>query len=179
MIIAIKQVQLPLVNENPNASPLSQINYNSIYAKKKLMMEVLQSEICVIKDLQHENIVRYYGSSSDGTHLQLFLEYIEGGSIASILAREGFISFHRARKYTTELVSGFTYLHSKGIMHRDIKGANILITNRNIVKISDFGMAKVFGEVSNRFSMKGSLYWMAPVWNFIKNRKWLYKKCIH
>lgn len=66
--------------------------------------------------------------------------------------------------YTRQILRGLDYLHSKGIVHRDIKGANIMVTSRGVVKLIDFGSAKKHvGELSQDIhSVRGTPYWMAP-----------------
>ncbi len=83
----------------------------------------LQREINVMKSLEHENIVQYYGAEKVGTTLNIFLEYIAGGSVASLVKRYGHLSEEVIRSYTKQILTGLQYLHQNMIVHRDIKGA--------------------------------------------------------
>ncbi|GMY09515.1 isoform 2 of mitogen-activated protein kinase kinase kinase 3 [Fagus crenata] len=64
--------------------------------------------------------------------------------------------------YTRQIVSGLAYLHGRNTVHRDIKGANILVDPNGEIKLADFGMAKHITTTSSMLSFKGSPYWMAP-----------------
>ena len=74
----------------------------------------------------------------------VFLEYVSGGSISSMLKRFGFFSDSLARIYTRQILKGLCFLHENKILHRDIKGANILITQEGLAKLTDFGASKKF-----------------------------------
>ncbi|GMM36413.1 mitogen-activated protein kinase kinase kinase [Saccharomycopsis crataegensis] len=131
---------------------------------KQSMIDALQREMALLKELKHEKIVRYLGSSSDDTYLNIFLEYVPGGSITSMINNYGPFKEPLIRNFTRQILIGLKYLHSKNIIHRDIKGGNILIDNNGGAKISDFGISKKI-ETSmqpKRASLQGSVYWMAP-----------------
>merc|ERR1711865_990996 len=69
------------------------------------------------------------------------------------------------RAYTKQILHGLAYLHAHQIMHRDIKGANILVSNTGIIKLADFGASKKITEMLTQYdckSLKGTPYWMAP-----------------
>lgn len=146
-------------------------------ANSEIMINALKQEMILLRELDHENIVRYLGSSLDSTKMNIFLEYIPGGSVSSMLKMYGIFEEPLAKNFARQVLIGLSYLHSKGIIHRDIKGANILIDNNGIVKISDFGISKKIdgealkaalesgeesSEASKRVSLQGSAYWMAP-----------------
>ncbi|KAI9006088.1 kinase-like domain-containing protein, partial [Gaertneriomyces semiglobifer] len=127
----------------------------------------LKREIDFLKDLEHEHIVRYLGSEVTESCFNVFLEYVSGGSIASCLQRYGAFEEEGARHITAQILCGLEYLHGRGIIHRDIKGANILVDEDGIIKISDFGISKKneYREAyqrMTRMSMQGSIPWMAP-----------------
>ncbi|GME49289.1 hypothetical protein GTA08_BOTSDO00373 [Neofusicoccum parvum] len=158
-LMAVKQVALPT---NGTVDP-----------KKTNMLDALKREIGLLRELKHPNIVQYLGSNSDETHLNIFLEYVPGGSVATMLINYGPLLEPLVANFVRQILTGLAYLHSKDIIHRDIKGANILVDNKGRVKISDFGISKRVEastllspsggkKGANRVSLQGSVFWMAP-----------------
>ncbi|XP_058083904.1 mitogen-activated protein kinase kinase kinase YODA-like isoform X2 [Magnolia sinica] len=99
--------------------------------------------------------------------LYIYLEYVSGGSIHKLLQEYGQFGELVIRSYTHQILSGLAYLHAKDTVHRDIKGANILVDPNGRVKLADFGMAKHISSPSCPLSFYGSPYWKAP--EVIKN----------
>ncbi|KAL5212674.1 hypothetical protein ABZP36_023521 [Zizania latifolia] len=135
--------------------------------KSKESAKQLCQEILLLRRLQHPNIVRYYGSETVDDKLYIYLEYVSGGSIHKLLQEYGQFGEPAIRSYTKQILLGLAYLHAKNTVHRDIKGANILVDPNGRVKLADFGMAKHINGQQCAFSFKGSPYWMAP--EVIKN----------
>ncbi|RLM73112.1 mitogen-activated protein kinase kinase kinase YODA-like [Panicum miliaceum] len=135
--------------------------------KSKESAKQLGQEISLLSRLQHPNIVQYYGSETVDDKLYIYLEYVSGGSIHKLLQEYGQLGEPAIRSYTHQILSGLAYLHAKNTVHRDIKGANILVDPSGRVKLADFGMAKHINGQHCPFSFKGSPYWMAP--EVIKN----------
>ena len=113
----------------------------------KKSIESLQREIELLKELDHDNIVRYLGYENKDNTFNVFLEYISGGSISSCLVKCGKFPENIARSFAAQILCGLEYLHDRNIIHRDIKGANILITGDGAVKITDFGISKKNGKI--------------------------------
>ncbi|KAK3189994.1 hypothetical protein Dsin_029555 [Dipteronia sinensis] len=133
--------------------------------KTQAHIRELEEEVKLLKNLKHPNIVRYLGTAREDESLNILLEFVPGGSISSLLGKFGSFPESVIRMYTKQLLLGLDYLHMNGIMHRDIKGANILVDNKGCIKLADFGASKKVVElatINGAKSMKGTPYWMAP-----------------
>ncbi|GLT99759.1 hypothetical protein SLE2022_171770 [Rubroshorea leprosula] len=133
--------------------------------KTQAQIRELEEEVKLLKNLSHPNIVRYLGTVREDDSLNILLEFVPGGSISSLLGKFGSFPESVVRMYTKQLLLGLEYLHKNGIMHRDIKGANILVDNKGCIKLADFGASKKVVElatITGAKSMKGTPYWMAP-----------------
>ncbi|MGH0141486.1 UNVERIFIED_CONTAM: hypothetical protein FKN15_021453 [Acipenser sinensis] len=116
-----------------------------------------------MKDCKHSNIVAYFGSYLRRDKLWISMEYCGGGSLQDIYHVTGPLSESQIAYVSRETLQGLNYLHSKGKMHRDIKGANILLTDNGYVKLADFGVsAQITATLAKRKSFIGTPYWMAP-----------------
>ncbi|XP_059385624.1 mitogen-activated protein kinase kinase kinase kinase 3-like isoform X2 [Carassius carassius] len=124
---------------------------------------VVQQEIIMMKDCKHSNIVAYFGSYLRRDKLWISMEYCGGGSLQDIYHVTGPLTESQIAYVTRETLQGLFYLHSKGKMHRDIKGANILLTDNGYIKLADFGVsAQITATLAKRKSFIGTPYWMAP-----------------
>ena len=165
-LMAVKQVEMP-----------SKTN-SEVDKRKESMVQALKREINLLRDLQHPHIVQYLGSNCTEDKFNIFLEYVAGGSVAAMLNSYGKLKEPLIRNFVRQILSGLSFLHSRDIIHRDIKGANVLVDNKGNIKISDFGISKRVevsslgapgGKASaggagamNRSSLQGSVFWMAP-----------------
>lgn len=145
--LAVKQVEV-----TPNDS-------------RKALIAALNQEIETMKDLDHANIVQYLGCERKEFSISIFLEYIPGGSVGSCLKKHGKFEESVVRDLTRQMLDGLAYLHREGILHRDLKGDNILLDLDGTCKISDFGISKktedIYGNDASN-NMQGSVFWMAP-----------------
>ncbi|XP_054239679.1 mitogen-activated protein kinase kinase kinase kinase 3 isoform X2 [Indicator indicator] len=117
----------------------------------------------MMKDCKHPNIVAYFGSYLRRDKLWICMEFCGGGSLQDIYHVTGPLSEQQIAYVSRETLQGLYYLHSKGKMHRDIKGANILLTDNGHVKLADFGVsAQITATIAKRKSFIGTPYWMAP-----------------
>uniref|UniRef100_A0A7N6B9T2 Mitogen-activated protein kinase kinase kinase kinase n=1 Tax=Anabas testudineus TaxID=64144 RepID=A0A7N6B9T2_ANATE len=124
---------------------------------------IIQQEIFMVKECMHHNIVAYFGSYLCREKLWICMEYCGGGSLQDIYHVTGPLSEPQIAYVCRETLQGLGYLHTKGKMHRDIKGANILLTDNGDVKLADFGVAaKITATIAKRKSFIGTPYWMAP-----------------
>ncbi|KAH9064131.1 MAP kinase [Lactarius vividus] len=152
-MIAVKQVEIPRTASDKNDS------------RQVTVVEALKLESETLKDLDHPNIVQYLGFEETPNFLSIFLEYVPGGSVGSCLRKYGRFEQNVTKYFTEQILSGLEYLHSKGILHRDLKADNILVEKTGICKISDFGISKRTDDINEQnvlTAMQGTVFWMAP-----------------
>ncbi|KAM3275155.1 hypothetical protein ACQJBY_043869 [Aegilops geniculata] len=138
---------------------------NATREKAQAHIRELEEEVKLLKNLSHPNIVRYLGTVREEDTLNILLEFVPGGSIQSLLGKLGSFPEAVIRKYTRQILQGLEYLHSNAIIHRDIKGANILVDNKGCIKLADFGASKQVAKLATMTAaktMKGTPHWMAP-----------------
>jgi [mitogen-activated protein kinase] kinase 5 len=124
---------------------------------------IIQQEIIMMSECHHPNIVAYYGSYLRKDLLWIVMEYCGGGSMQDIYHAVQSLTEPTIAFVVRETLRGLDYLHRRGKMHRDIKGANILLTDDGNVKLADFGVAaQITATINKRKSFIGTPYWMAP-----------------
>ncbi|KAK9469207.1 hypothetical protein V1512DRAFT_255736 [Lipomyces arxii] len=163
-MIAVKQVGVPSTASDKDS------------AKQREVVDALNSEIETMKDLDHLNIVQYLGYEAMSDVCSLFLEYVPGGSIGTCLRKHGRFERPVIHSLTRQVVDGLAYLHSKGILHRDLKSDNLLLDLDGVCKISDFGISKRSQNIYSNdaeMSMQGTIFWMAPevIHNVVHNER--------
>eukprot|EP00438_Fugacium_kawagutii_P010246 Skav234278 [mRNA] locus=scaffold1464:1275640:1277216:- [translate_table: standard] len=127
--------------------------------------EQLENEIQMMKDLKHPRIVTYFGHDYIGDCLYIYLEYMAGGSLAQALKQFGCFEESLTLSYAKEILEGLEYLHTHDppVVHRDIKGGNVLVDLECHAKLSDFGCSKRANDTDTLcLTMRGSIPWMAP-----------------
>ncbi|XP_061073849.1 mitogen-activated protein kinase kinase kinase kinase 5-like [Conger conger] len=124
---------------------------------------VIQQEIVMVKTCKHSNIVAYHGSYIRANKLWICMEYCGGGSLQDIYHVTGSLAETQIAYVCREMLKGLEYLHNQRKIHRDIKGANILLNDNGEVKLADFGIsAQITATFARRMSFIGTPYWMAP-----------------
>ncbi|RNF16680.1 putative protein kinase [Trypanosoma conorhini] len=127
-------------------------------------LRALEREIRVMRKLNHKHIVCYYSARREESNcaLQIYMEYVGGGTIAQKLRANGPFSEDETRNYTRQLLEGLEYLHQRRIVHRDLKGDNLFLTEDGVLKVGDFGTSKELQTTLVTDSVAGTPNFMAP-----------------
>ncbi|KAK3739484.1 hypothetical protein QZH41_020488 [Actinostola sp. cb2023] len=139
-----------------------QVAVKKMDLKKQQRRELLFNEVVIMRDYPHPNIVEMYGSYLVGDELWVVMEFLEGGTLTDIVTHTR-LSEEQIACVCRSVLRALTFLHSQGVIHRDIKSDSILLTSHGNVKLSDFGFcAQVTEDMPRRKSLVGTPYWMAP-----------------
>ena len=161
-LFAVKQIKKSALVNDCGGGPSRELAEN--------LLKKIRDEILLMSELDNPNIARYLGTqwNAETGLLDIFLEYFSNGSIAQMYQKIGGFKENLIRKFTRQIVDGVNYLHGKGIIHRDIKGANVLVTDQGNAKIADFGCSKQLYQAitpsvqASLCKIRGSIPWMAP-----------------
>jgi serine/threonine protein kinase len=154
-LMAVKQVEL-----NPDATSQEK-------EKTKEALRILDNEVDIAQHLDHANIVSYLGRHRSSTTMSVFFKYVPSGSISSLMQTYGKLEHSLISSLTRQTLEGLVYLHSKGILHRDLRSNNLLLDHMGTVKISGFGASRRSDSISaiddtDTMQGSGSIFWMAP-----------------
>ena len=116
--------------------------------------------------LSHPNIVNTYDVGREGDTYYIVMELVDGPSLAELISSDGKIPEPVAIDYATQICNGLAYAHRTGLLHRDIKPANILVTKDDVVKLSDFGIARAVSQQTMAMTkpgmVMGSVFYLSP-----------------
>uniref|UniRef100_A0A8C6T2U5 non-specific serine/threonine protein kinase n=1 Tax=Neogobius melanostomus TaxID=47308 RepID=A0A8C6T2U5_9GOBI len=139
-----------------------QVAVKKMDLRKQQRRELLFNEVVIMRDYHHENVVDMYNSYLVGDELWVVMEFLEGGALTDIVTHTR-MNEEQIATVCLSVLRALSYLHTQGVIHRDIKSDSILLTSDGRIKLSDFGFcAQVSKEVPKRKSLVGTPYWMAP-----------------
>ncbi|XP_030498693.1 serine/threonine-protein kinase STY46 isoform X4 [Cannabis sativa] len=119
-------------------------------------------EVDIMRKVQHKNVVKFIGASTKPPSLCIITEFMSGGSLYDFLKQSGVLPLQFLLRVAIDVSNGMNYLHQNNIIHRDLKAANLLMDENGVVKVSDFGVARVQPESGVMTAETGTYRWMAP-----------------
>ena len=157
-------VNLGINKKTGNKVAIKIINKSSL--KTEIDKELIKSEIDIMKLCHHPNIVKLLDHFENSEYIYIVMEYISGGTLNQYIKNHYFyISESEAANIISQIGNGLKYLHNYGIVHRDLKTDNIMLTKNNengIIKIMDFGLSKIVGPKEGLIDGYGTLNYCAP-----------------
>ena len=133
-------------------------------ARDESFLKRFQSEAKALAKLQNPNIVTVYDLRETELGFCIIMEYVEGTTLAAKIKQWGPLPVKMAISVFKQLLTALDHAHKVGVIHRDIKPSNIMLTEQNIVKVTDFGLAKIQQVSAATVTMGtgGTLYYMSP-----------------
>ncbi|KAJ1436336.1 Serine-threonine/tyrosine-protein kinase, catalytic domain [Sesbania bispinosa] len=127
------------------------------------MQREFAQEVYIMRKVRHKNVVQFIGACTKPPRLCIVTEFMSGGSVYDYLHKQrGFFKFPTLLKVAIDVSKGMNYLHQHNIIHRDLKAANLLMDENGIVKVADFGVARVKSQSGVMTAETGTYRWMAP-----------------
>ncbi|THU51003.1 hypothetical protein C4D60_Mb06t26400 [Musa balbisiana] len=134
----------------------------SDHLNESLLLEFHQ-EVSILKKIQHENVVRFIGACTKPSQFCIVTEYMHGGNLYDYLHKHhNILELTMLLKFAIDICKGMEYLHQNNIIHRDLKTANLLMDSNLVVKVADFGVARIQNQAGVMTAETGTYRWMAP-----------------
>jgi serine/threonine protein kinase len=133
-----------------------------VAAQDQTLLERFHSEVRTSRRVSHPNVCRVYDIGEVDGHNFFTMEYVDGEDLASLLRRIGRLPQDKALDIARQLCAGLAAAHAKGVLHRDMKPANIMLDGRGQVVITDFGLAGIAGQIQGLEVRSGTPAYMAP-----------------
>nr|CAD1844780.1 unnamed protein product [Ananas comosus var. bracteatus] len=120
-------------------------------------------EVYIMRKVRHKNVVQFIGACTRPPILCIVTEFMRGGSVFDFLHnKKGVFQLPDVLRIATDVSKGMNYLHHCNIIHRDLKTANLLMDENEVVKVADFGVARVKAQSGVMTAETGTYRWMAP-----------------
>ncbi|KAL4319478.1 hypothetical protein GQ457_18G018620 [Hibiscus cannabinus] len=120
-------------------------------------------EVFIMRKVRHKNVVQFIGACTKPPNLFIVTEFMSGGSVYDYLHKhKGVFKLPTLLKVAIDVSKGMNYLHQNNIIHRDLKAANLLMDENEVVKVADFGVARVKTQSGVMTAETGTYRWMAP-----------------
>ncbi|XP_009588108.1 serine/threonine-protein kinase STY46 isoform X1 [Nicotiana tabacum] len=150
--------------------------YKGTYCSQDVAIKILKSErlntelqtefaqeVYIMRKVRHKNVVQFIGACTRPPNLCIVTEYMSGGSVYDYLhKRKGSFKLPTLLKVAIDVAKGMNYLHQNNIIHRDLKAANLLMDENEVIKVADFGVARVKAQTGVMTAETGTYRWMAP-----------------
>ena len=130
--------------------------------QEEVVLERFRNEVRIARRVSHPNVCRVYDVGEVDGHTFFTMEYVDGEDLASLLRRIGRLPEDKALAIARQLCAGLAAAHSKGVLHRDMKPANIMLDGRGQVVITDFGLAGIADQITGAEVRSGTPAYMAP-----------------
>ncbi|KAL5788926.1 hypothetical protein ACOSP7_005875 [Xanthoceras sorbifolium] len=150
--------------------------YRGTYCSQEVAIKVLKperlnsdlqkefaQEVYIMRKVRHKNVVQFIGACTKPPSLCIITEFMSGGSVYDYLHKQkGVFKLPSLLKVAIDVSKGMNYLHQNNIIHRDLKAANLLMDENEVVKVADFGVARVKAQSGVMTAETGTYRWMAP-----------------
>ncbi|XP_050232465.1 serine/threonine-protein kinase STY46-like isoform X2 [Mercurialis annua] len=150
--------------------------YKGTYCSQEVAIKILKperinsdlekefaQEVYIMRKVRHKNVVQFIGACTKPPNLCIVTEFMSGGSVYDYLHKQkGVFKFPSLLKVAIDVSKGMNYLHQNSIIHRDLKAANLLMDENEVVKVADFGVARVKAQTGVMTAETGTYRWMAP-----------------
>lgn len=135
------------------------------YSSDPQYLRRLGREAEAMVSLKNEHIVSFYDIGSEDDIHYLVIEYVDGRTLREVMDEKGAMDPDEAAAIVCDVLEGLSHAHKKGLVHRDVKPQNIMITSEGVIKLADFGIAKIAGKATKTYDGKeamGSVYYISP-----------------
>ena len=133
-------------------------------ARKPDLLARFRSEAVTLAKLNHPNIATLFSFFRSGDDFYMVMEFVDGPTLDDIIRDARVMTPERAVPLFCQALEGIDHAHNMGILHRDIKSANIMVSSQDVVKVTDFGIARVLGEagMTRQGAVVGTIEYMSP-----------------